>query len=62
MKIICKNHGIQDIVVYAANGRINRKCSVCQTEYKIKKYKKRKNKKCLIELVNKFKFKLTSIL
>lgn len=41
MKIVCKKHGIQDVVFYALNGRINKKCSVCQIEYEIKKYNAR---------------------
>ena len=39
MRIVCKMHGVQDVVFYALNGRINKKCSVCQIEYEIKNYK-----------------------
>lgn len=45
MRIVCKKHGTQDVVFYALNGRINKKCSVCQIEYEIKKYKGIKNEK-----------------
>lgn len=45
MKMTCKKHGIQEVVFYAANGRINRKCIVCQLEYEMKKYKGIKNEK-----------------
>lgn len=47
MRIVCKKHGTQDVVFYALNGRINRKCSVCQIEYEIKKYKGIKNEKLI---------------
>ena len=47
MKIVCKKHGIQEVVFYALNGRINRKCTVCQIEYEIKKYKGIKNEKLI---------------
>lgn len=47
MKMTCKKHGIQEVVFYAANGRINRKCIVCQLEYEMKKYKGIKNEKLI---------------
>lgn len=41
----CNKHGIQDIVFYSLNGKIHRKCSICQIEYRIKKYKEIQNGK-----------------
>ncbi len=39
MKINCKKHRIQEAVFYTLNGRINKKCSVCQSEYETKNNK-----------------------
>jgi hypothetical protein len=47
MRIVCKKHRTQEVVFYALNGRINRKCTVCQIEYEIKKYKGIKNEKLI---------------
>lgn len=45
MKMKCNKHGVQDIVFYSLNGKIHRKCSICQIEYRIKKYKEIQNGK-----------------
>jgi len=39
MKMKCKTHGVQDIAFYQLNGKIRKKCSMCELEKRLKKSK-----------------------